>query len=56
MAFSEELKMEVILKGMKFVEVPIEYRTRIGEKKLRSFSDAFKNLRYVFVKRFGWVR
>jgi len=56
MPFSEELKMEVIMKGLKFTEVPIDYRPRVGEKKLRSFSDAWKNLRYMFMKRFGWVR
>jgi glycosyltransferase involved in cell wall biosynthesis len=56
MPFSEELKMETIRAGLRFVEVPIDYRPRVGEKKLRSFSDAWKNLRYMFMKRFGWVR
>jgi glycosyltransferase involved in cell wall biosynthesis len=56
MSFSEELKMEAIMAGLKFVEVSIDYRPRVGEKKLRSFSDAWKNLRYMFMKRFGWVR
>jgi len=56
MPFSEELKMETIMKGLKLLEVPIDYRPRVGEKKLRSFSDAWKNLRYMFMKRFGWVR
>ena len=56
MPFSEELKMEVIMAGLKFVEAPIEYRLRVGEKKLRSFSDAWRNLKYLFRKRFGWVR
>ncbi len=56
MPFSEELKMESIMAGLRFIEVPIKYRPRVGEKKIRSFSDAFKNLRYLFFKRFGWVR
>ena len=56
MPFSEELKMEAIMAGLKFAEVAIDYRPRVGEKKLRSFSDAWKNLRYMFMKRFGWIR
>jgi len=56
MPLSEELKMEAVMKGFRFEEVPIKYRVRVGEKKIRSVSDAFKNLRYIFLKRFGWVR
>lgn len=55
MPFSEELKSEAIRKRLSFVEVPINYRPRVGEKKIRSFSDAFDNFRYLFMKRFGWV-
>ena len=56
MPFSEELKSEAIKRGFKFAEVPIRYRPRVGEKKIRSFADAFKNFRYLFMKRLGWVR
>ena len=56
MAFSEELKAEVVRKGLVFQEVPIEYRARVGEKKIRSVRDAFVNLVWLFRKRFGWVR
>ncbi len=56
MAFSEELKAEVIRKGLAFQEVPIEYRERVGEKKIRSVRDAFANLAWLFRKRLGWVR
>ncbi len=56
MAFSEELKTEVIRRGYRYVEVPIEYRVRVGDKKIRSFSDAFQNFFWLFRKRFGWVR
>jgi glycosyltransferase involved in cell wall biosynthesis len=56
MPFSEELKAEVIRKGFRFQEVPIEYRARVGEKKIRSVRDAFGNLAWLFRKRFGWVR
>ena len=55
MAFSEELKAEAIRKGLVFQEVPIEYRARLGEKKIRSVRDAFANLVWIFRKRFGWV-
>jgi glycosyltransferase involved in cell wall biosynthesis len=55
MAFSEELKAEVIRKGLAFQEVPIEYRERVGEKKIRSVRDAFTNLVWLFRKRLGWV-
>ncbi len=55
MAFSEELKAEVILRRLVFQEVPIEYRARVGERKIRSVRDAFVNFVWLFRKRFGWV-
>lgn len=55
MAFSEELKLEVIRAGLRFVEIPIEYRVRVGEKKIRSVSDATGNLIWLARKRVGWV-
>src|SRR3989475_4168101 len=55
MAFSEELKLEVIRAGLRFLEIPIEYRTRVGEKKIRSVSDATRNLLWVARKRVGWI-
>ncbi len=56
MAFSEELKIEVIRRGYRYREVPIAYRTRMGRKKIRSVNDAFENFVWLFRKRFGWVR
>lgn len=56
MAFSEELKLEVIRQGLRLLEVPIDYRARIGKKKIRSVRDATGNLIWLFRKRFGWVR
>jgi hypothetical protein len=56
MAFSEELKAEVLRRGFRYVEVPVDYRVRQGEKKIRSFHDAFANFLWLFRKRFGWVR
>ncbi|HLE46037.1 MAG TPA: glycosyltransferase family 2 protein [Thermoplasmata archaeon] len=55
MAFSEELKLEAIRKGLRFQEIPIEYGPRIGEKKIRSVRDAAENMVWLFRKRFGWV-
>jgi len=56
MAFSEELKVEVIAHGFRYLEVPIDYRPRLGEKKIRSFSDAFDNFLWLLRKRVGWIR
>ena len=55
MAFSEELKLEVIRAGLRFLEIPIEYRRRVGEKKIRSVSDATGNLIWLARKRVAWV-
>jgi glycosyltransferase involved in cell wall biosynthesis len=55
MAFSEELKIEVIARGLRYLEIPVVYRPRIGRKKIRSFADASKNLMWIARRRFGWV-
>jgi len=55
MAFSEELKVEVIRQGFRFLEIPIDYRVRVGDKKIRSVSDATRNLVWLVRKRVGWV-
>src|SRR2546425_12084008 len=55
MAFSEELKVEVIRAGFRFLEIPIAYRVRVGDKKIRSVSDATGNLMWLARKRVGWV-
>lgn len=56
MGFSEEIKLEVIRRGFRFLEVPIDYRPRMGEKKIRSLEDAAENMVWLFRKRTGWVR
>lgn len=56
MAFSEELKLEVIRRGFAFREIPIDYRPRVGEKKIRSVRDAAKNQAWLLRKRLGWTR
>ncbi|HKW43135.1 MAG TPA: glycosyltransferase family 2 protein [Thermoplasmata archaeon] len=55
MAFSEELKLEVIRHGLRFLEIPIDYRVRVGDRKIRSVSDATRNLVWLARKRVGWV-
>lgn len=55
MPLSEEIKIEAIKKGINFREVPINYRVRKGEAKIRSGKDGFKNLMFLFKKRFGMV-
>ncbi len=51
MSFSEEIKLEAIEKGLRFREIPIHYRPRIGEAKLRSLSDGWHNLLYILFRR-----
>ena len=56
MAFSEELKIEAILRGFRFVEVPIRYRERWGPPKLSSWRDGLRNLVYLARKRLDIAR
>jgi glycosyltransferase involved in cell wall biosynthesis len=54
MAFSEELKIEAILaKGVRFAELHIDYKERIGEVKLNMWRDGFDNLFFLVRKRFA---
>lgn len=55
MPLSEEIKIEAVKKGLKFDEVPIEYRERKGEAKIRSIKDGWKNFAFLWKKRFGLV-
>jgi len=55
MGFSEELKAEVLRNGFRYLEIPIVYRARIGEKKIRSVRDAVDNMVWLVRKRFGWI-
>ncbi len=52
MAFSQEIKNAATRAGYRFLEVPIEYRTRGGEVKLNALPDGMANLRQLFVHRF----
>ena len=55
MAFSEEIKLEALLRGLKFGEAHIPYGARIGEVKLQKWRDGWQNLVFLVRKRFGGV-
>jgi glycosyltransferase involved in cell wall biosynthesis len=50
MAFSEELKIEASQK-LKFKEFSINYKERVGKKKLRTFIDGHINFFFLFYKK-----
>ena len=55
MAFSEEIKIEMFTnKQLKCREIPSTLYIREGKAKLESFSDGWKNLKYLFKKRVAW--
>jgi len=52
MPFSEELKIEMFSnKNIKVKEIPSALYAREGQVKLQSFSDGWKNLKFLFKKR-----
>jgi glycosyltransferase involved in cell wall biosynthesis len=54
MAFSEEIKIEAIRnRSIGFREIFINYSNRIGEKKLQPWRDGFRNMAFLFRKRFA---
>jgi hypothetical protein len=53
MAFSQEIKNAAVHGGYRVEEVPIEYRARAGEVKLKALSDGWSNLRSLFTHRLG---
>ena len=53
MAFSEEIKLEVLLGGFRFGEVHIPYGEREGEVKLQKWRDGWANLTFLVRKRFA---
>lgn len=55
MPFSQEIKLEAILRGFRFGESHIRYGARIGEVKLQKWRDGWLNLSFLFKKRFGLV-
>jgi hypothetical protein len=53
MAFSEEIKLEALLRGQRFGEGHIPYGVRIGEVKLQKWKDGWENLAFLVRKRLG---
>ncbi len=54
MAFSEEIKIEALkINRNGFAEISILYSSRLGEIKLNPWRDGFKNLWFLFKKRFS---
>jgi dolichol-phosphate hexosyltransferase len=52
MPFSEEIKIEMFTsKHIKSKEIPSQLRARAGQVKIESFSDGWKNLKFLFKKR-----
>ena len=51
MPFSEEIKIEAFRK-LRTIEVPITYMRRVGEVKLSSWKDGWKNFKFLLKKRF----
>ncbi len=51
MPFSQELKIEAYRKGFKCAEIPITYRARVGEVKLRGIRDAVGNTLHLLRKK-----
>ncbi len=53
MPLSEEIKIEALMRHLKFEEVHIRYLERIGDVKLRKWRDGWENLVFLARKRFG---
>jgi dolichol-phosphate hexosyltransferase len=51
MSMSEELKIEVVVSGARYDELPIHYAERWGAPKLSSWQDGFGNLRFLVTHR-----
>ncbi|MCI4323027.1 MAG: glycosyltransferase family 2 protein [Thermoplasmata archaeon] len=56
MPMSEELKLEVLIRGYRFLEVPITYSERWGAPKLSSWNDGRRNMMFLLRKRFALER
>lgn len=54
MPLSEEIKIEAIrAEGVAFAEYHVNYHPRVGTVKLEKWRDGFRNLAFLFRKRFG---
>jgi len=53
MAFSEEIKLEAVMRGLRFGEAHIRYGARVGEVKLQKWRDGWDTLSFLFRRRVG---
>ena len=53
MPFSEEIKLEALLRGLRFGEAHIPYGVRVGEAKLQKWRDGWNNLVFLVRRRVG---
>jgi glycosyltransferase involved in cell wall biosynthesis len=54
MAFSEEIKIEALRNAsIGFQEIPVNYFSRVGQRKLEPWKDGLRNLTFLFRKRFA---
>jgi glycosyltransferase involved in cell wall biosynthesis len=51
MELASEMVIEAASKGLRIAEVPITYRSRLGQSKLNSFSDGWRHLRFMLLYR-----
>lgn len=49
MEFASEMIIQASRKNLKIIEIPVHYRARIGESKLRSFIDGWRHLRFILL-------
>ncbi len=56
MTMSEELKLEVLIRGYRFLEVPVPYAERWGAPKLSTWQDGRKNMTFLLRKRLALHR
>jgi hypothetical protein len=49
MEFATEMLIKAAQEGLRVGELPIHYRRRVGESKLRSFTDGWRHLRFMLM-------
>ena len=50
MEFASEMIIEAARRGLRIAEVPITYYPRMGDSKLRSFSDGWRHLKFMLMQ------
>lgn len=49
MEFASEMVVKAAKQGLRIDEIPVAYRPRLGESKLRSFHDGWRHLRFILL-------